>query len=168
MGCRSSRLQSRLVHGINLPGVPEDDDAFAAAFEGDIEKLEQLLKRRDTIVIDTGKRNLLHWAVLSPYIHDDIVEYLLKKGVNIDHKDENGWTPLFVAACNHEFYVSKLLDHDPDGKLGMVQAPNNSVAVHWAATNKRAAPLLALKARGYRLDVVDNEGNTPLHYAGVF
>ncbi|XP_065353147.1 ankyrin repeat domain-containing protein 17 isoform X5 [Cloeon dipterum] len=47
--------------------------------------------------------------------HEDLVELLLSRGANIEHRDKKGFTPLILAAtAGHEKVVKILLDHHAD------------------------------------------------------
>ncbi|XP_059471305.1 ankyrin repeat domain-containing protein 17 isoform X2 [Neocloeon triangulifer] len=47
--------------------------------------------------------------------HEDLVELLISRGANIEHRDKKGFTPLILAAtAGHEKVVKILLDHQAD------------------------------------------------------
>jgi ankyrin repeat protein len=47
--------------------------------------------------------------------HDDLVELLINRGADIEHRDKKGFTPLILAAtAGHEKVVEVLLNHNAD------------------------------------------------------
>lgn len=47
--------------------------------------------------------------------HEELVELLLSRGADIEHRDKKGFTPLILAAtAGHEKVVEILLNHNAD------------------------------------------------------
>jgi ankyrin repeat protein len=74
---------------------------FKAAQVGDLEALQRFHDEDNASLelVDEDGRTAFHWATAQG--KENVVQFLLEKGVNINTKDEAGWTPLMSAAsCN--------------------------------------------------------------------
>jgi ankyrin repeat protein len=83
---------------------------FAVAASGDRDSLKNFIEvlRLDVQCRDPYDRSLLHVA------HGACVEYLVQKGLNIDHQDQAGETPLIYALRLNRSVVPFLLKHQPN------------------------------------------------------
>lgn len=80
--------------------------------------------------------------------HAEIVEYLIKKGADINTKTENGSTALYLAARNgHVAVVKLLLGHEADPKIAN---QNDETAVDAAIKGNHTEILDLLRAAGGR------------------
>ena len=80
--------------------------------------------------------------------HTEIVEYLLKRGAEIDAKTENGSTALFFASrFGHIETVRTLLKHQADPTI---VNDNDETAVDWALKSKNTDIEDILRAAGGR------------------
>ena len=80
--------------------------------------------------------------------HTEIVEYLLKRGAEIDAKTENGSTALFFASrFGHIETVRTLLKHQADPTI---VNDNDETAVDWALKGKNTDIEDILRAAGGR------------------
>jgi len=61
----------------------------------------------------------------------DAVRVFLSSGVDLEVKDERGWTPLMIAAANGKEILAKLLIHS--GARLMARDMNGFTPLHWAA-----------------------------------
>ncbi len=163
---------------------------FDVAAIGDVERAKALLKANPDLVFskDEDGRTPLRTAVAAG--HTDMARLLLanKADVNTKAKDgdtplhdavsnkvmvelllangadaninENGWTPLHVAArCGSKDIVELLLANKADVN---VKASQGQTPLFEAANKDVAKSLLAHKAEA---NAKDNDGDTPLHYA---
>jgi ankyrin repeat protein len=107
--------------------------------------------------------SLLHHAVNKGEV--DVMELLIKKGFNIDEKNDYGNTPLHLAAINgYIATVECLIQNGTD-----INARNNcgKTPLHEAIKNNSFVITLYLIEQGATIDAKNDYGNTPLHYAAM-
>ena len=134
MGCTlASRCQHWGEHELALSFI----DAIKM---GDLGLAKAYLKRDESAIyiVDQDKSTPLHWACASCNKNIDLVTWLLNKGVDVNAKDLDGWTPLFWAV----YEKTPLFDTSID------------IEVIELLINKNA-----------QVNIQDKDGKTPLHYA---
>jgi ankyrin repeat protein len=97
---------------------------------------------------------------------EDIVEYLLEKGAEIDAKDEKGWTALFHASYGGKEHVVKyLLQKKADSKI---TDKKGNTCLHIASKSEYWNGLECVKLLVEYLPVncENHKNETPLHSAG--
>lgn len=131
---------------------------------------------------DNSGRTVLHWAASSRQI--DIVRDVLENGkVDIDHKDEIGWTALHCAcSAGSDSVIALLLER---GANVNAKTDNGQVPLHYVAsknhtrkylysadrssrvltTNTNLDILPLLIENGAQLNRQDKYGHSPLHRA---
>lgn len=101
-----------------------------------------------------------------------VVQALLRKGAKIDTQHRNGWTPLIMALIvKHYSIFNSLISHlqvegdtavldrqDDEGKTALIHLCSNISP----DTSESIRKILALNPR---IDIIDHEGRTALHYA---
>ena len=104
-----------------------------------------------------------HAAVDSP-LHEAVknqdetqIEALLAKGADVNAKDENGRTPLYMSGSK---YVAEVLL--ARGADVHARDENGQTPLHWAARRNPGAAEVLL-ARGAEINAKDNKGISPLH-----
>ena len=108
-----------------------------------------------TELIEAAKRN-----------HEEKVASLINQNVNINERDDMGFTALHYAAKNGPFGSFPILDlllskgADPDPV-----ANNKSTPLHYAAMDSRSDFMPLLLGRGANPNQLDSLGRAPLHYA---
>jgi ankyrin repeat protein len=137
---------------------------------GNLARVKALLKDNPGSVSskNTGGETPLHLAVRS---NKNIAKLLLTKGAEVNAKDDDGMTPLLVAAWRNgrKAVVALLLAHGAD-----VNAKNkhDTTPLHYSAdfdghkdwANTRGVVELLL-SHGAKVNAKDNIGSTPLHEA---
>ncbi|KAK2555506.1 Ankyrin repeat domain-containing protein 50 [Acropora cervicornis] len=102
------------------------------------------------------------------YGHIDVANLLLRHGARPDMMDCFGATPLHVAACHgHYMFIDWLIRRRPMSFKINHRSKNQSTLLHSAAichNNKNIEPLIS---RGAKIDVIDNDSMTPLHYSAL-
>ena len=102
------------------------------------------------------------------YGHIDVAKLLLRHGALPDEMDCFGATPLHVAACHgHYMFIDWLISRRPVSFQINYRCKNQSTLLHSAAichNNKNIEPLIS---RGAKIDLIDNDGMTPLHYSAL-
>ncbi|KAK3266631.1 hypothetical protein CYMTET_24756, partial [Cymbomonas tetramitiformis] len=85
--------------------------------------------------------------------HNEVVEALLAKGAQVDLADEDGRTPLYIAACNgRKEVVEALLAKGAQVDLA---EQNEGTLLHIAACNGHKVVVEALLAKGAQVDLAD-------------
>jgi ankyrin repeat protein len=113
------------------------DPLYNAIFEGDCKRIDALLAGRN-VNAGTGEDNLLRAALigLTEAPNPNVIQHLIKLGVDVNAKDRYGWTPLHYAARKKS------------------QAADPSLST--------ACVKLLIDA-GADVNAKDNEGVTPMH-----
>jgi len=93
----------------------------------------------------------------------DLVELLLKTGVDPNQPDKYGFRPLYVAAQNgHADVVKLLLSNGSDVNKAN---KNGDTPLYWAAKNGHADVVKLLIAQGANINQANKDGYTPLNWA---
>jgi ankyrin repeat protein len=97
--------------------------------------------------------------------HTEVIEFLIKKGADVNAKINNGFTLLHTAAKKGHAEITEALitagaELDAQDKPGM--AP-----LHWAVGEGHIAIVKALIKRGVVIETKNMVGHTPLHYAAM-
>lgn len=94
----------------------------------------------------------------------DRVKYLIEYGVNVNARDDNGYTPLHAAAYGGYLDVIKYLIE----KGADVNADNNGYTpLHTAANTDHLDVVKYLIDRGADVNAKSDSGRTPLHNASI-
>lgn len=134
--------------------------------------VNQLLQHR-RIKIDRSNhegQTVLWLAVFQE--NRDLVSLLLSRGANPDTKDRYGITP-WIQACIRDRNSIKdlILDHwkatSPERFLNDQAPARNEETVFSAASDGDISTLRMFLLRGEEFDVVDQQGQTPLHIAAA-
>lgn len=148
---------------ILLAGGIQAQEIIAAAAEGHLEKVKEILGKnpQQINITDSNGRTPLHWA--SRGVHPEVIRYLLDKGAIVNAKDSNGSTALHSTASRSHLEASKLLIE----KGADVTAKNNSGAtpLYYAAFGGNRELLKYLISQGADkndLELKNAYGRTPL------
>lgn len=151
-----------------------------AAMAGNKAVFFLLLERGANIQVETPRgENLLH---ITPPCHEDymdILQALLQKGLGVNARSSQGWTPLHQTAfrgtgspditydksCE---YLEMLLLHGADID-SVTDSPEKETALHLAtrAYIPRPSFISLLLARGADINATNSEGKTALHLAAM-
>ncbi|KAI8897489.1 prosome, macropain 26S subunit, non-ATPase, 10, isoform CRA_c [Globomyces pollinis-pini] len=108
---------------------------FQYALEGKSEEVKTLVEAEPKWLskTDEDQRTILHWAVSGG--HEDLLDYLIQKGMDVNLEDDSNWTPLMIATSTGNLkIVKKLLDCKADPKR------NNTTKrspLHYAASKNK-------------------------------
>ncbi|KAK3341509.1 ankyrin repeat-containing domain protein, partial [Lasiosphaeria hispida] len=103
----------------------------------------------------------LFWAVVKG--HESAISLLLARGASPANTDRNGFTALaWSILCGSEPMVALLLGQDVFSDI--VSGPGATYP-HVAAFTGNTRIMQTLIERGFSLNVTDDHGMTPLHYA---
>ena len=102
------------------------------------------------------------------YGHIDVAKLLLRHGARSDEMDCFGATPIHVAACHgHYRFIDWLIFRRPVSFKINHRSKNHSTLLHSAAICNNNNDIEPLISRGARIDLIDNNGMTPLHYSAL-
>jgi ankyrin repeat protein len=177
-----SRLATMLLITLSMSSFVFCGLIHDASWDGDIQKVTTLLKENHILVFSKDKYGYtpLHWAALAG--HNDVAEFLLANGADVNATSNNGhvpwyegkvnghnavtildnnygFAPLHLAALNGHKDVVELLV----AKGANVNANNGGTPLHRAAGHKEVMEFLL--AHGADVNAKANNGETPLHYA---
>ncbi|KAL9961852.1 hypothetical protein ACROYT_G030880 [Oculina patagonica] len=93
-----------------------------------------------------------------------VEKLLVKAGDVLNVTKSDGFTTLHIAAINDHREIAKLLLKQPGCEVDALTINNESV-LHLAANEGYPAMVEILLDHGARVNVVDNDGDTPLHNA---
>ncbi len=86
---------------------------FRTACEGNLVRLDSMLQQATISASDNRGRSLLHWAVACK--QKEVFNFLIKKGLDINHEDYLNKTPLHMAVWfDSKEYFSLLRDLQPN------------------------------------------------------
>lgn len=94
-----------------------------------------------------------------------VVSMFLGRGIDIDTRDERGWTPLTISAFNGNEEIAQILVRSGAD----VQAKDNAGygPIHWAAFNGYASVVKLLIVKGADVNARSQHGWTPLLQAAT-
>lgn len=154
------------VHVLDSDG---QGPAWLAARGGHADILRLLIKHHVELNAPTSKSHSypIHQAAHNG--HKKAVELLLRNGADPDPINDDGVTPLWLAAQEgYDEIVAMILEHESTDKkinLEVEWEHNNRRALHQAAQNGHLKAARLLLAKGAAYDPVDTNGATPLWFA---
>jgi uncharacterized protein len=125
-------------------------------------KAEKQIREIEQLGIPFSPKGFIHSAESG---NRDAVALFLSSGINVDSRDERGWTPLMVAAFNgHEDVAILLIRSGAD-----IHARDRGgyTPLHWAAFNGYAKVVELLLEKDADPNVRSNFGWTPLLQAAT-
>ncbi|AXT20867.1 hypothetical protein D7030_11100 [Flavobacteriaceae bacterium AU392] len=142
---------------ISLTMIAQDRIVQRAVCEGNISKLDSLLKTTDINVKDRRGRTLAHYAIGCR--QEKTLDFLIKRGIDVNVGDNQNHTPLFVTVQfrNDELF-KKLLAANANINVG-------TSPLHRAVINGDLDFVKQLVNDITDVDVLNDSGNTPLAIA---
>ncbi|KAM9814963.1 uncharacterized protein ACBT44_009951 isoform 2-T2 [Syngnathus typhle] len=132
-----------------------------AAWQGDMAKLEQLVKNVDINQLDKDNRTALHLACTRGNV--EVVKFLIKKNAQVNLSDKQNKTPLIKAVQEqHDLCANVLLENKADPNL--VDSDGNT-ALHLASGIPSLSVITLLVKHGGDINVKNREGISPLTVA---
>ena len=111
-------------------------------------------------------KQLLSAGLLRFRVEPDGEEQTTQNGVRVDEADDDGFTPLLVAAMLGHHEPLKLLAAS-GANLDARSNEGGMAPLHWVASRGHAEAAAALLEAGAGLDARDDGQRTPLHYAAL-
>ncbi|OAB79457.1 hypothetical protein WSTR_05235 [Wolbachia endosymbiont of Laodelphax striatellus] len=142
-----------------------------------IEKIKEKLEKKDLDTYEEwedslfninytfdDQSTLLHIAARNDLVN--IAELLIKKGINVDAKDQDGHTPLHCAThSEHKEIVELLLDKGANVDAAGQDGHTPLTPLHYATLNGHEEIVELLLNKGANVDSVGCAGGTVLHHA---
>jgi len=156
-------------HGANV-NYPEDWGPSHEAVLSNIEMVKLLLAKGADI--NAGYMPALHAAIFkgSERTVEDIVEFLIQRGANVNAKDTWGYTPLFWALNNmfpstddNNFYIDILNLLIANGADVSTKYPGGNTALFPAARTGKMKAVRSLLEAGADINVKNDRGWNILH-----
>ena len=118
-------------------------------------------RRRVQISLEDGRTE---WTWTPPGGHKEMIDLLLKEGVEMEAKDIDGRTALLVAVIEgHEVVVRLLLERGAD--INAIDGYGQT-ALHWAASEMNPAMLEILLENGADITAIC-DGRSAMHFAAA-
>ncbi|MHC4478096.1 MAG: ankyrin repeat domain-containing protein [Planctomycetota bacterium] len=116
-------------------------------------------------ILLSGCRKSLHDAV--QYSDLKSIRKLIRKGANVNARDEEGRTPLYIAAAVGRVDVAELLIAN-DAEIDAPCSKSGWTPLHRACTSRRGAAVVELLVlKGADIGALDHTKGTPLHAAAI-
>lgn len=128
------------------------------ACNGNLVRLDSLLKNSEIDVKDNRGRSLLHWAVACK--QKEVFDFLIKKGIDINGIDNQEKTPLHVAVqFNNVAYFDYLVKLQTNNDW---KPTYGAALIELAVLNRNKELTEKLVASGIYINVKNNRGSTAL------
>lgn len=150
--------------GFRNPNEPAIIDVYSASAYGDFDKLRKFVEVDGISVYqpDGNGYYALQWAALNNFA--DIVQYIIEHGGNVHATDNAGQTALHWAAVRGSIAAADVLLQN--GARVEAADVNGYRAIHVAAQYGQTAFVNHIVAKYHAdLNVPDNDGRSPLHWA---
>jgi ankyrin repeat protein len=108
-----------------------------------------------------GERSMLHIAAQRG--SEEILDYLIQPGLDVNHYDDSGETPLHVAAYSGQVEAMKKLIQS--GAEINKPAEDGDMAIHFTAMQRSVEACSYLLGAGASVDALGNRKRTALFYA---
>jgi ankyrin repeat protein len=160
----------RVLHGQDAQLIKDSDDEqnlTTAAYNGDLERVRELLNDGADIEAETGEdetdeaaETALMQASWPGRI--EVVKLLLERGAKVDAQDEDGDTSLMKAAYHGRLEVVRLLlEH---GAAVNHRDDAGDTALIWAALQQHTDLVQLLLEHGADVSIKNKQKDSPFHY----
>jgi ankyrin repeat protein len=151
---------------VNMKDSEGNTALHLAAKEGKVDAVRCLVERESRVSASNKNGDTpLHVAAKNGKF--EIVRYLVEEGADINklNKKESGKTALHVAACEDDLDIVKFLYENGGQKVCKTNKLADVTPLHLAASAGRLEIVKYLAGKVDHIDICDQNGNTPLHYA---
>lgn len=159
---RADLAKRLIVAGVNVNH--KDDIGWTALKTSVVHKKHEIIKilidaGADVKVKDEGGNSLLFDALGDI----ELVRFFIAKGIDIDARNNQGWTALVYAACGSRSYVLKLLI--ASGANPNVRDNQRKTSLMWAAVSGSVESVKVLLSVGVDINAEDADKKSALMYA---
>ncbi len=133
---------------------------YRTTCQGNVARLDSLLKDTTVNIQDNRGRSLLHWAVACD--RKEVFDWLVAKGIAINSQDNEGKTPLYMAV---RFKNTVLFDRLVALQPAEWAKKEGAALMERAILNKDLAFVEKLIANKVDINRKNNRGSTPLEIA---
>jgi ankyrin repeat protein len=140
-------------------------DILEAVEQKDLQRVKAVLEADASLVKaydPHSGRTPLHCAAISG--PDEIAEYLLTHGADVNAKTVSGFTPLMAAVVNRKAKLTTLLV-TKGAEVKAVDREHGASVLHMAAAGGDPTIIEFLLSKGADVECRENDGWTPLHTA---
>ena len=130
------------------------DNFIAAAFNGDLGKVQALISDADELELKAALANAAQQG------HTDVVELLLENGADINAQTRDGYTPLTMACRGCHWDTARVLIDNGAGVN--IETGNGYTALIFASSEGRLEIVEALIAKGANVNIKTVVGSTAL------
>ncbi|XP_013199739.2 26S proteasome non-ATPase regulatory subunit 10 [Amyelois transitella] len=138
---------------------------YETAYKGDFNQVKVKIDQNEALAKtpDSNGRLLLHWAALGG--NENLVDYLIDCGCDVNAIDDTNSTPLILAASAGRYEVVRLLI----GRGANVNHKTNrgQSSLHYACSKGHIEVVKILLDAGANVNESDVLGATPLHRAAA-
>ncbi|MGX1930059.1 ankyrin repeat domain-containing protein [Flagellimonas sp. 2504JD4-2] len=125
---------------------------------GNLARLDSMLSTTPLDIKDNRGRSLLHWAVACK--QQELFDYLIKKGIQVNAIDNQEKTPLHVAVqFDNMAYADRLIQLQSDNDW---QSKYGAALLELALVNKNKKLTEKLIGNGIDVNIKNKRGSTPL------
>jgi len=153
---------------VNTALAGEIHDACKA---GDLQKVKSLLNKNPELLQSKTKEGKSPLHMATGWKRTEIVKFLLSKKADVKARNNNGGTPLHVAASQNSPNCAILIiaaGASPNIKVVNPGSPmNGATPMHWSAFKNTPKVAKVLLDKGANINAKTQFGGTPLHFAAA-
>lgn len=147
---------------VNTPNAAGITPLHLAIRKEKIEFVKLLINKATMNSVKNTKSDIIHIAI--NFSSNNIIEYLIAEGLDINHSKSDGTTPLHLAIKNKKLKIVQLLIENNARTNCFKKRRNNSI-LHFAARCSSVDIIAYLIEKGFYTNKANLDNDTPLHIA---